>query len=287
MISEKIQNSIIRNIVIYFVLFMLGDLLNSILFDLLFIFIKPTYTEMYSILRMAGCIIITYICFGIYTEKCIHMKMKDFGITFDIKKWGVIFSVILPAFVIVVYLMLGDIYITTFPAVQMILVLIASILRALKAGILEEMLFRGYIMKLLEERWGKYVAIFVPSFVFSLLHIPSMETFSIAGVLLLITSGTMVGIMFSLVTYKGNSISNSVLIHTLWNLTMVTSVLHISTKQSAYGKPIVSILIPNDNILLTGGGFGVEASIVAIGGYVLICLLTKFLDKDSKNKKTI
>lgn len=243
--SQECRNSIIKNIVVYIILFFVGDLLNSILWDVLFRFIKPTYSETYTILRMIGCIIITYICFWIYTEKCIHMKMKDFGITFDLKKWGVVLAVILPTFVVLVYLLICDTYVTMFPTFQISLMIMASILAALKAGILEEILFRGCIMRLLEIRWGKYVAISIPSFVFSLLHIPSMDTFSMTGVILLITSGTLVGIMFSLAAYKGNSISNSVLMHTIWNFTMVTSVLHISTKQSAYGEPIISIIIPN------------------------------------------
>lgn len=75
-----------------------------------------------------------------------------------------------------------------------------------------------------------------PSFLFSLLHIPSMETFSVAGVMLLIISGTLVGIMFSLIAYKGNSIANSAMIHTVWNFVMVTGILHITTKKGYYGK---------------------------------------------------
>ena len=136
-------------------------------------------------------------------------------------------------------------------------------------------------MKLLENRWNKFVAIFAPSFLFSLLHIPSMETFSVAGVMLLIVSGTLVGIMFSLVAYKGNSISNSAIIHTVWNLVMVTGILHITTEQGYYGNPIFSIIIPFDNALLTGAGFGAEASIIAIVGYACICAVV-LLSKNSK-----
>ena len=144
------------------------------------------------------------------------------------------------------------------------------------------MLFRGFIMKLLENRWNKFVAIFAPSFLFSLLHIPSMETFSVAGVMLLIISGTLVGIMFSLIAYKGNSIANSAMIHTVWNFVMVTGILHITTKKGYYGNPIFSIIIPFDNVLLTGAGFGVEASIIAIVGYACICAVVLWR-KDSNS----
>ena len=70
-------------------------------------------------------------------------------------------------------------------------------------------------MKLLENCWNTFVAILAPSFIFGLFHIPSMETFSVVGVMLLIVSGTLVGIMFSLVAYKENFIANSAIIHTV------------------------------------------------------------------------
>lgn len=60
---------------------------------------------------------------------------------------------------------------------------------------------------------------------------------------------------------------------------MVTDILHITTLQGAYGMPIVSVTIPSDNILLTGGGFGVEASLVAMIGYALICGAISFFKK--------
>ena len=84
-------------------------------------------------------------------------------------------------------------------------------------------------------------------------------------------SGTMVGVMFSLAAYQGKSVSNSALMHAIWNFVMITSVLHITTAQGAYGSPLFQITIPPDNILVTGGGFGIEASFIALVGYVLVC----------------
>jgi len=34
------------------------------------------------------------------------------------------------------------------------------------------------------------------------------------------------------------------------------------------------MIISSDNILLTGAGFGMEASTIAIAGYALVCILT-------------
>ncbi len=258
---------------IYFLLFLAGDLLNGLLFDLVFSVVKLPSSESYVIPRMLGCLALTLLLFWFYTTKYLHLKMEDFRITFDIKSWGIILSVLLPVFVVIVYLMVGKIEVNAFGFGDSILSIIASMFMALKAGILEEILFRGFIMRLLESRWGKTIAILLPSFLFSLSHIPSMESFTAAGVVLLVVSGTLVGVMFSLVAYQGNSISNNALMHSVWNFVMVTSILHITTAQGAYGKPFVQILIPSNNILLTGAGFGSEVSLIAVIGYVLVCVI--------------
>ena len=91
------------------------------------------------------------------------------------------------------------------------------------------------------------------------------------GILLLVISGTLVGVMFSLITYKGNSISNSSLLHAVWNFVFVTDMIHITTAQGIYGEPVFSIIIPSDHVLVTGAGFGVEASIIAVIGYLFVC----------------
>ena len=265
------RRKIIGHIVSYILLFLAGDLLNSLVFDLLFSIVELPIRDLYSILRMLGCLIFTYLLFWLYTIKILRFKMENFRITLSIKKWAFLYAVILPFFVAVCYFIIGDSTMTAFNTGEIIVAVIYSVIAALKAGVLEEMLFRGYILKFLELKWGRVVAVLLPSFLFSLMHIPSMDEFSVAGISLLVISGTLVGIMFSLITYKGNSISNSSLLHAVWNFVFVTDMIHITTAQGIYGEPIFSIIIPSDYVLVTGAGFGVEASIIAIIGYLFVC----------------
>lgn len=244
---------VVLNVVIYFLLFLAGDLINSLIWDFIFSNTGPLRSEVYSIARMSGQLLLTCLFFWLYTAKVLHLKMNFFRINMNVKFWSLLLAVLLPAFVIFVFLLIGKTETASFETGELIFIVIFSILTALKAGITEEMLFRGFIMKLLESRWNKYVAVIAPSFLFSLLHIPSMETFSIIGVVLLIVSGTLVGVMFSVVAYKGNSIANSAVMHTVWNFAMITGILHITTVQGYYGNPVFSIIIPAENVLLTGG----------------------------------
>ena len=219
------------NIAAYFLLFLAGDLANSIIFDRLFSLVKFQNASFYVILRMLGCTFVTAFLFWLYTNKALHLKMSDFKITWNIQGWGILLSALLPAFVVIVFLAIGKAE-THMPAPsESVFIVIASMITALKAGVLEEMLFRGFIMTLLERRWNQYAAILAPSLLFGLAHIPSMEYFTIAGVLLLVISGTLVGVMFSLAAYKGNSISNGALMHAVWNFVMVTDILHITPQR--------------------------------------------------------
>lgn len=269
----------LKYIFIYFLLFLAGDLLSSLLFDLLFSAVELPVRQLYPILRMSGCLLLTYLLFWLYTAKGLRMRMEDFGITCSVQKWGILLAVLLPLFVVSVYLLIGDTAVNAVPFGEALLIAAASLAIGAKSGILEEMLFRGYMMRLLESGWNRRFAILVPSVVFGLLHIPSMDTFSIAGVLLLTLSGTLVGIMFSIAAYRGNSIGNSALLHGVWNAVMITDLLHITTAQDVYGSPLVSITIPSDSIFLTGGGFGVEASAVSIAGYLLVCGFILFMSR--------
>ena len=244
-------------IIVYFLLFLAGDLLGSLIFDFLFSIIDLPVRELYPIIRMPDYLLLTLIFFWLYTTKVLHLKMEDFGISFSVKWWGVSLSVLLPAFVVTIFLIIGRAQVNVFSTGDIFLIGILSILIALKAGILEEILFRGFIMRLLESKWNKYIAVLVPSVLFSFAHLPSMETFTIGGVFLLIISGTLVGTMFSLASYAGNSIGNNILMHTVWNFAIVTDILHITTSEGAYGEPIFQLIIPSDSILLTGAGFGI------------------------------
>lgn len=97
----------LKNIVLYFLLFLAGDFINSLVFDLFFSAVELPYRELYSILRMSGQLFFTCLFFWIYTVKVLHLKMRSFGISFDIKPWGVLFSVFLPAFAVSAFLLLG------------------------------------------------------------------------------------------------------------------------------------------------------------------------------------
>ena len=100
-----------------------------------------------------------------------------------------------------------------------------------------------------------------------------MASFSVVGILVLIIAGTMVGVMFSMAAYKGNSIANSAIIHAIWNFTLISNVFNIVPENGELTNSIFTITLPTNNIFITGGEFGIEASIFAIIAYVVVSLI--------------
>lgn len=151
------------------------------------------------------------------------------------------------------------------------------------AGLVEEMLFRGVIMSAMEKRWNRYVAIFVPSVLFGLLHIIGNDL-DLLSIIQLIIAGSVVGILFSLVTYESGNVWNSAMIHGAWNAIMIGGILQIGETAEEY--PIYNYVLDTDSFLITGGDFGVEASIVAILAYLaFIALACYLMRKGGKSNK--
>ena len=137
------------------------------------------------------------------------------------------------------------------------------------AGIVEEAVFRGVLMTALERRWGRTAAVLIPSVLFGVLHILDNDLDAASAIQLLI-AGTMVGVLFSLVTLETGSIWSSALIHGVWN-SVILGVLHIGPE--AYRWSLFSYVPESGSFWLTGGDFGVEASVVSVIVYALFAAL--------------
>ena len=66
--------------------------------------------------------------------------MSDFKITWNIRGWSVLLSALLPVFVVIVFLVIGKAETHLSAPGESVFIIVASIITALKAGVLEEML---------------------------------------------------------------------------------------------------------------------------------------------------
>lgn len=215
-------------------------------------------------------IFLTYFLLKLFVTKYFHQNLNDFGMGHFHLNWKwVIIGLLLPILVTVIYLIIPGHFVISQKSTSEILAVISRGLffTGFGAGFVEEMVFRGIIMTLVKDKWGKLISIAIPSLLFGLVHIIGMS-FNFLSTLLVVLAGTMVGVMFSLIAYESKSVWNNAIVHSLWNSVIISGILTISTKIDSYN--FSHYLIRTKSFLITGGQFGIESSLIALMGYSLV-----------------
>ncbi len=233
----------------------------------------------------AGVLYLTIALFltRLFVEKVLHQSVESVGLTrlrID-GKW-IVTAVLLPAAVTGIYLLLpGGFVRSEMTGGEMFAAICAGVFfTGIAAGFVEEIVFRGVILHLIKAKWGPTAAVLLPSVLFGAAHIIGMD-FSPVSCLLVLSAGTMVGIMFSLIALEGGSVWNSGLVHALWNILMIGGILSIGEAPDPYS--VMTYVLNTRNFLLTGGEFGVEASAIAAAGYCAVSLLALMLLKKKRH----
>ena len=139
----------------------------------------------------------------------------------------------------------------------------------------EEMVFRGYILNNLMQSLNRSLSLAISAALFALMHSnnPSVD---IIAMMNLFVGGLLLGINYIFT----KNLWFSILLHTAWNF-LQGPVLGFPVS----GVHLQSVLNPEikGNVLLTGGGFGLEASVLT-GIFLMITLLVLYLVYQSKKK---
>jgi membrane protease YdiL (CAAX protease family) len=198
-------------------------------------------------------------------------------------KWGII-GFLLPLVVLSIFYITGNLTVieTNFQISHNILVdnILKALGMSLAAGIIEEVLFRGYLVNLLNNRYSFWFSAIIPSFLFALVHIGGADT--LLNSIQLIVAGVFVSIMFLLIYKKTGSIWNASIVHFLWNFLNFNELVDYGKSNEPFYKMVELDLGGND--LFNGGASGIEASIPAIILYITVILIIYNISK--RNKKT-
>lgn len=142
--------------------------------------------------------------------------------------------------------------------------LLPAIAMAISSGIFEELLFRGALFRIAEEMAGSWIALILSSLVFGFLHLINPAATVLGALFISIEAGLLLGAAYVLTRRLWLSMG----FHMAWNYT-----------QSAIFSGIVSGGVTDPGLIrpridgpvaLTGGSFGLEASLVAF----LLCTAT-------------
>ncbi|OLF15984.1 CPBP family intramembrane glutamic endopeptidase [Actinophytocola xanthii] len=134
---------------------------------------------------------------------------------------------------------------------------VASILAvSLGAAVTEELLFRGLALQALERLFGSWVALATTALLFGALHLANPGATVWSSLAIAVEAGVLLGAAF-LVT---RSLWFVVGLHLAWNATVALLGLPVS------GHPSSGLLTatPTGPTLVTGGDFGIEASVVPV-----------------------
>lgn len=230
---------------------------------------------------------LSYIILRLVFNKLFKIPAEELGMPrFGIRLKWIIVAILLPVAVKGLYLLAfkGEYVSSGMSSLEIAGVLTAGIVfTGIAAGYVEEMVFRGVIMHLLEKRWNKYVAIIIPSLLFGVVHIIGMD-YSIVSTSLVILAGTMVGVMFSLIAREGDSVWNSGIVHAVWNIVIIGGGLYISEKADKYS--VMTYVLKSKSFAVTGGQFGIEASAISFVAYIIVAVIAfAMIIKKGKSEK--
>jgi hypothetical protein len=124
-------------------------------------------------------------------------------------------------------------------------------------GFMEELLFRGILFRWLEEFAGSWAALVVTSGLFGLLHIANPNATWFSSFAIAVEAGILLGGAYMLT----RSLWLPMGLHGAWNV-MQGAVFDIPVSGNAAQGLVQAKL--SGSVLLSGGGFGLEASIIAL-----------------------
>ncbi|MBI5963716.1 MAG: CPBP family intramembrane metalloprotease [Chloroflexi bacterium] len=149
---------------------------------------------------------------------------------------------------------------------------------AIISGVVEEILFRGVLFRILEESLGTWPALATSALIFGLLHLANPNATLWGGIAIAIEAGIMLAAAYMYTRRLWLPIG----IHFAWNFTQGAIFGVAVSGNEAKGLLQSNLSGP---VLLSGGDFGAEASIFA----VVICLAAGiyFLQKSSQQGEFI
>lgn len=75
--------------------------------------------------------------------------------------------------------------------------------------------------------------------------------------------------MLGAVVLQSGNVWNAVWMHMMWNVLIVGGIIHFG--DTADVDSFYSYVMSTRSLLISGGAFGVEASVISVAGYMLFC----------------
>jgi membrane protease YdiL (CAAX protease family) len=161
-----------------------------------------------------------------------------------------------------VYAVLCGLHLTNFGAGTGTTGLLGDLVAMFAVAILEELMLRGVLFRIVEDATGTTVAVIVSAAIFGLLHAFNHGATAVSTAAIAIEAGILLAVAYALTRNLWLAIG----IHMSWNFTE-GSVFGAQVSGGAGSHSLLKTTLTGPE-LLTGGAFGPEASVVAVA----VCL---------------
>ena len=142
--------------------------------------------------------------------------------------------------------------------------MLPAVAMALSSGFLEELLFRGVLFRIVEEWWGSWASLVISSFVFGFMHLMNPQATVLGALFISIEAGLLLAAAYMVTRRLWLGIG----FHVAWNFTQ--SGIFSGVVSGSDSDPGLLRSVIEGPVLLTGGTFGLEASLLAF----LLCTTT-------------
>ena len=142
----------------------------------------------------------------------------------------------------------------------------------------EEIIFRGFIFRMIDQRFSTWVALLVSALIFGFVHYTNPNGTIWASVAIAIEAGLMLAMAYKCT----NSLFFPIGIHWTWNFSQ-GNVFGFAVSGTSVDNSLITPVI-SGNELFTGGEFGPEASVNAA---VIGLLLAAWFYKIYRDKQTV
>lgn len=174
---------------------------------------------------------------------------------------GVASGVVLVGLPIAILFALGAYELVLFRGFSSALVGVAGVI--VIAAVLEELVYRCLLFRVLERAWGTGVALAVQAIVFAVMHLANVEQGSAADVMAMLVSVTLLGLLWAGLFVLTRNLWVVAANHAAWNFTILLSGVPLSGIEDWRAlAPIESRYAGPD--WLTGGMFGPESSLLVM-----------------------
>lgn len=260
---------IILGILVCFITFIIAQQLTGKTLELTSL--NKNYRNLIKGIIASVTVISTYIYFFKKYEKREITEFSSKGIAKYIIV-GTLIGAILQCLAILVIFFNGGFKIVSINPISNIIIPLTI---AFTIAIFEEILIRGIIFRIVEEKLGSYISLLISAIIFGALHMANPNSTLLSGLCVGIEGGLLMG---SAYIYARN-LWFPIAIHFAWNF-MQSGIFGAITSGNEKTNTLLSTKITG-NQLITGGEFGPEATIQAI----IFCLFASIiLMKLSKNR---